>query len=177
MIKFIDDYLTVNKYSRPGIKLTDVKGIVVHWVGNHSTSASFNRNYFELRKKGHYGYGSTQLIIGLEGEIVKCMPLNELAYHVGAKQYKEGIQEKLGKYPNAYTIGIECTHIDNDGTMTEKTTIALRNLCFYLCKQHNLTSDDLYLHYDVTGKECHRYYVNNPEKWAEFKNDIMIAML
>ena len=39
--------LTVNEYSRPGIALEKVNGIVIHYTGNPGTTAMQNRNYFE----------------------------------------------------------------------------------------------------------------------------------
>jgi N-acetylmuramoyl-L-alanine amidase len=41
------EFLTVNPFSRPGRKLSAVKGIVLHWVANAGTSAMMNRNYFD----------------------------------------------------------------------------------------------------------------------------------
>ena len=45
-----DRLLTKNKYSRPGVPLKAVKGIVIHWVANPGTSDQANRNYFESLK-------------------------------------------------------------------------------------------------------------------------------
>ena len=41
------DLLTVNPWSRPGTPLEKVDGVVIHYVGNPSTTAQANRNYFE----------------------------------------------------------------------------------------------------------------------------------
>jgi len=171
-LEYVKDYLTVNKYSRPGNSLKDVRGIAIHWVGNPMTSAKMNRDYFEQKKGGGTSFGSTQWIVDLDGDIILMMPQNEMAYHVGAKQYMDGIQDKVGKYPNAHMIGIECTHVDWSGRMTGKTEFALQELVIYLLVKHNLTAKDLYLHYDVTGKRCHRYYVDNPGKYADFRNNV-----
>jgi N-acetylmuramoyl-L-alanine amidase len=54
--------LTPNKYSRPQNKLTDVKGIVIHYVGNAGSKAVANRNYFESLKDTGKTYG--KYIIG-----------------------------------------------------------------------------------------------------------------
>lgn len=40
------DLLPVNKYSRPGIELKQVNGIVVHYTGNPGTSAEQTKSYF-----------------------------------------------------------------------------------------------------------------------------------
>ena len=120
-MNIIKDYLTVNRYSRPGKKLKSVKGIVIHWVQNPMTSAKFTRNWFEILKGGKYSFGSTQYVVGLKGEIIQMMPEDEMSYNCGARKYREGIKEKLGKYPNGTTIGIECCHTNWDGEMTTET--------------------------------------------------------
>lgn len=42
--------LTVNKNSRPGIKLRKIKGIVIHYTANPGTDAMANRNYLRAEK-------------------------------------------------------------------------------------------------------------------------------
>ena len=75
--------LTPNKWSRTQTKLGKVKGVVIHWVANTNTSATANRNFFENRKLGKTNFGSAHYIVGLKGEVIQCLPDNELAYHVG----------------------------------------------------------------------------------------------
>ncbi|MHC1750790.1 MAG: N-acetylmuramoyl-L-alanine amidase family protein [Cellulosilyticaceae bacterium] len=166
-MKIVDNLLCHNNYSRPGVPLKKVKGIVVHYVANPNTSAVANRNFFNNRRDGKSGYGSAHYIIDLDGTIVRCIPENEMAYHVGAKQYKT---KRLGDYPNDCTIGIECTHVDWNGKMTTDTYGALLELCSALCNQYELDAQkDLYLHYDITGKECHKWFLKNPREWQQFK--------
>ena len=69
-------FLTPNKYSRPQIPLKEVKKIAVHYVGNPNTSALANRNYFENCKEGGR-YVSSHYIVGLKGEVIQCIPLDE----------------------------------------------------------------------------------------------------
>ena len=40
----VQDILPVNEYSRPGIALSEVNGVVVHYTGNPGTTAEQNRN-------------------------------------------------------------------------------------------------------------------------------------
>lgn len=158
-MKITNNYLTVNPYSRPGTKLTSVKNIVVHYVGNPSTSALANRNYFEsLKNKGVYA--SSHYIIGLNGEIIRCIPENEVAYHAGNYTV------------NCNSIGIECCHPDSTGKFNSKTYNALIELLRDLCKRYGLNSSNVIRHYDVTGKKCPLFYVNNPSEWTKLKNSI-----
>ena len=45
-------------------------------------------------------------------------------------------------------------------------------LAGFLCKRFNLTSDDVIRHYDVTGKNCPKYYVEHEDAWNTFKDDV-----
>lgn len=166
------DHITINQWSRPGDNLKEVKGIVVHWVANPMTSAKANRDYFEMKSNGTHGYGSTQYIIGIHGEVIQCMPEDETAYHVGARTYTEKALGELSHYPNNCTIGIECCHVDRTGVMTTETYFSLIELITGLCKKYNLNADNLYLHYDITGKDCHKWFVNNPDEWQKLKDMI-----
>ena len=69
-----------NIYSRPQIQLKKVTKIAVHYIGNPGTSAKANRNYFDNLKNTHAAYASAHYIIGLDGEIIQCVPENEVAY-------------------------------------------------------------------------------------------------
>jgi len=151
--------LTINPYSRPGKKLRSVKNIVVHWVGNANTSAIANRNYFESLKNKHI-YASSHYIIGLNGEIIRCIPEDEVAYHAGNLTV------------NRNSIGIECCHPDWEGRFSEATYNSLVELCVDICRRYNLGANAIIRHFDVTGKECPRYYVRNNEEWIRFKNEV-----
>lgn len=151
-------YLTPNKYSRPGKSLDKVNGVVVHYTANPGSSAKENRNYFEgLRKKGTR-YASSHFVVGLEGEIVQCVPLNEIAYASNKR--------------NDDTISIEVCHPDSSGKFNETSYESLVELVAWLCNEYGLEKDDIIRHYDVTGKMCPKYYVKHPKLWKQFKNDV-----
>ena len=151
--------LTVNPYSRPGEKLQAVEKIVIHWVGNAGSSAMANRNYFESLKNTKK-YASSHYIVGLNGEIIRCVPENEVAFHAGNRTM------------NRRSIGIENCHPDWDGKFNNNTYNSLIELCADLCRRHGLSINDIIRHHDITGKECPRYYVRNSSAWIQFKNDV-----
>ena len=161
-MKITDALLTPNKYSRPQIPLKSVKKVVLHYVGNPKSSAMANRNYFENQKSGGR-YVSSHYIIGLEGEILRCVPENEVAY--------------CSNQANTYSISIECCHPDATGKFTEETTNSAAELCAYLLKKYGLSVNDLIRHYDVTGKQCPLWFVPTKyqseavanARWAGFK--------
>ena len=75
------DLLPVNQWSRPGTPLENIDGVVIHYVGNPGTTAQANRNYFASLSSGEEGtYASSHFIVGLEGEVIQCIPLTEIAY-------------------------------------------------------------------------------------------------
>ena len=154
-MKITDALLTPNKYSRPQIPLKSVKKVVLHYVGNPNTSAMANRNYFENQKNGGR-YVSSHYIVGLDGEILRCVPENEVAY--------------CSNQANTYSISIECCHPDATGKFTEKTTNSAAELCAYLLKKYGLEVDDLIRHYDVTGKQCPLWFVPTKYQSADVAN-------
>lgn len=170
-ITIVEKLLTVNKWSRPGLERDGIKGIEVHWVENPKSSAKLNWNWFEARKGGKNSFGSTQYIIDQDGTIIRMIPDNEIAYSSGAKTYRDGVSKIFGKKsPYWNTLSIECTHVDWNGKMTPETYKGLVDLCVHLCKKYELSGKDLYLHYELTGKLCHKWFVDNPKEWGKFKD-------
>lgn len=158
-MKIIEKLLSINPFSRTGEKLNSVKQIVVHWVGNANTSAIANRNYFESLKNKHI-YASSHYIIGLDGEIIRCIPEGEVAYHAGNGTV------------NRNSIGIENCHPDWTGKFNDATYNSLVELCADICRRYNLNTNNIIRHYDVTGKVCPKYYVENENTWIQFKKDV-----
>lgn len=152
-----DRLLTVNSYSRSGEKQNNIEKIVVHWVGNAGSSAIANRNYFENLKDTHKTYASSHYVIGLNGEIIRCIPENEVAFHSGSYSM------------NRKSIGIENCHPDWEGKFNENTYNSLVELCADICKRYNLDVNAIIRHHDVTGKNCPKYYVENEQEWNKFK--------
>ncbi len=157
------NFLPENPYSRPGAKLDQINAIVVHYVGNPGTTALQNRDYFAGLADTHERSASSHYVIGLDGEIIQCIPLNEVAYASNNR--------------NADTIAIECCHPSEDGKFSGATYQALVNLCAALCKTYGLEpTKDIIRHYDVTGKECPIYFVKNTDAWETFKFDVHCRM-
>lgn len=157
------DLLENNPYSRPGISLKKVKGVVVHYTANPGTDAAANRNYFNNlprinEKKEHKTYASSHFIIGMDGEIVQCIPTEEMSYASNDR--------------NDDTISIECCHKNKNGRFSAETYQSLVKLTTYLCLKFDLKSEDVIRHYDVSGKNCPKYFVEHPEAWEKFLVDV-----
>jgi len=149
-------WLTVGKGGRPGRKIAP-KGLVIHWTANRSPGANArrNRDYFENHPEkkvaAHYIVDDT--------EVVQCVPEDEMAYHVGGKSYTENALRLLGPYPNSTTIGIEmCVNSDGDFVKTYRRTV---ELAADVLRRHGWGPGDLWRHYDITGKDCPRYFVED----------------
>ena len=154
------DYLTVNEWSRPGTELEKIGGVVIHYLGNPGTTARANRNYFESLSSGvENTYASSHFIVGLEGEVIQCIPLTEIAYASNGR--------------NGDTVSIEVCHPDETGAFSPVTYDRVVELTAWLCVRFKLDPEtDVIRHYDVTGKECPRYYVEHPEAWDAFRADV-----
>lgn len=152
------ELLTPNEYSRPQTAMEEVRGIVIHYTANPGTTAEQNRSYFESLKDTHETKASSHFVIGIDGEIVQCIPSSEISYASNER--------------NSYTISIECCHVDKDGKFTEATYDSLVQLTAWLCGKFNIPVDEVIRHYDVTGKECPLYYVEHEDEWKQFKKDV-----
>lgn len=153
------ELLTENPWSRPGTPLEEIRGVVIHYVGNPDTSAAANRNYFESLKDGAEDiYASAHFIVGLEGEVVQCIPLTEWAYASNSR--------------NGDTVSVEVCHPDETGEFSPVTYDRTVELTAWLCSTFGLTADDVLRHYDVSGKICPKYYVENEDAWSGFLADV-----
>lgn len=153
-----EDFLTTNEYSRPGDPLTEVNSIFVHYTANKNTSAAQNRSYFESLKDTHERSASAHFIIGYNGEIIQCIPLDEIAYAVQTR--------------NMDSISIECCYTSEDGSFTQETYDSLIKLLKWLVDVYGLDTDDILRHYDCGGKKCPIYYTDNPDAWDKLKEDV-----
>ncbi len=157
------DPIVENEYSRPGITLEEVNGVVVHYVANPGTTAAQNRNYFNNLATTHETWASSHFIIGIEGEALQLIPLTEWAYCSNER--------------NKDTISIECCHPEEDGKFTDKTYDTLVKLLADLCREYDLDPMTQVLrHYDITGKPCPLYFVEHEDEWNELVADVAAAL-
>ena len=134
------DLIPLNEYSRPG------------------STAQQNRNYFASLADSGETSASSHFVIGLEGEIIQCVPLDEKSY--------------CSNNRNSDTISIECCHPDASGAFTDATMQSLIWLTRYLAEGYGLDSDGVIRHYDVTGKLCPLYFVEHEDEWESFKEAV-----
>lgn len=151
---YVDVQLINKGYARTGVKLIEVNNIVIHYVGNPGTTAQNNRDYFnksDTEVCSHF-------VIGLEGEIIQCVPLDE--------------KSNASNNRNLDTISIEVCHPDDSGKFTDASYESLVKLTAWLCDNSGLKAKDVIRHYDITGKECPKYFVDNESEWKNFLEDV-----
>ena len=140
------DFLRKNIFSRPDVTRRQVKNIVIHYVGNPGTSAKATRNYFD----------------GLADQDAQ----------------KEGVSSS-----SHFVVGldgevIQCIPIDADdtGKFNDASYESVVKLTAWLCKQLKLKSSDVVRHYDINGKQCPKYYVEDKEAWKQLREDVKEQM-
>ena len=151
------DLIDVDGAARRGTDLEGIKDIVIHYVGNPGTTAKQNRDFFN-----NPGVNvSSHFVVGLEGEIIQVIPLNE--------------KSSASNWRNNDTISIEVCHPDASGKFSETTYQSLVKLTAWLADISDLEEDNIIRHYDITEKLCPIYYVENEDAWIQFKNDVTKA--
>lgn len=153
-----EDFLPLNEYSRPGETLPEVRDIFVHYTANPGTSAAQNRSYFEQQKDMHEASVSAHFIIGYDGEIIQCVPLDEIAYAVQTRNYD--------------SVSIECCYKAEDGSFTQETYDSLISLLAWLTDAYDLDTSHILRHYDCGGKKCPLYYTEHEDAWMQLKSDV-----
>jgi N-acetylmuramoyl-L-alanine amidase len=171
MVNIIDMLLT--NHNRPKYKLIKLKGLVIHWTANINKGANAlaNRNYFNnttTSASAHYVIDDRQ--------IIRCIPDSEVGYHVGSSKYTAlGTNLRGGtKYsPNYFTVGIEmCVNQDGDWNKTYQNTV---EFSAKFLVENKLTIDNLYRHYDITGKLCPQMMIDEKE-WKKFKDAVQLKI-
>ena len=149
--------IDIDGAARRGEHLDGIKNIVIHYVGYPGTTAKQNRNYFN-----NPGVDvSSHFVVGLQGEIIQCLPLKE--------------KSSASNWRNNDTISIEVCHPDSTGRFNETTYKSLVKLTAWLTDLCDFDEDSIIRHYDINEKLCPLYYVENEDAWLQFKKDVMKA--
>ena len=158
----VPQYVTVELIhqglARTGVKLVEINNIVIHYTGNPASTAQNNRDYFnkiDTTVCSHF-------VVGLDGEVIQCVPIDE--------------KSAASNNRNLDTISIEVCHPDSTGEFNDATYESLVKLTAWLCDNSGLKAKDVIRHYDITGKECPKYYVNNEAEWNKFLDDVSVEL-
>ena len=174
--------LLLSSYANRPRNTIKPKFLVIHWTANtrKGANARANRNYFDRPydvrgdayfEKGtstSFRYASAHYCVD-DTEIVRCIPETEMAYHVGANTYYHPTAR------NSNTIGIEmCVNSDGNFDRMRANTV---KLAADICKRHGIDPlTGMVRHYDVTHKDCPRFFVQDPVAWDRFRRDVAAEM-
>lgn len=143
--------------------LSTIKYIVIHYTGNDGDTDENNGKYFANNKVG----ASAHYFVD-DDSVTQSVPDDYVAWHCGAKTYKHEYCR------NSNSIGIEICDDVRNGVIypSEKTIQNVLELTRLLMQKYNIPKEHIIRHYDVTGKKCPAYWVDD-EKWKkEFWNKI-----
>ena len=140
-----------------------IRYLVIHYTGNDGDSDESNARYFQnnvTQTSAHYFVDSDSITMSVPDEYI--------AYHCGAKTYKHK------ECRNSNSIGIEICDDVRNGVIhpSAKTIQNTIELVRQLMEKYNIPHEHIIRHYDVTGKKCPSFWVDN-EKWKnEFWNRV-----
>lgn len=150
-----------------GRPLSYIKYIVIHYTGNDGDSDESNGRYFHnniVKASAHYFVDSDS--------ITQAVPDDYVAWSVGGKfSTTNGAGSLYGKCTNSNSISIElCDNVKNGVIYPTAETIKNAvELVQALMKKYNVPIENVIRHYDVNGKQCPKYWVDNAKWQSEFK--------
>jgi N-acetylmuramoyl-L-alanine amidase CwlA len=156
----IKENITTRNYTKGNNR--SIKFIVIHYVGAVS-SAKNNSDYFKSAYRG----ASAHYFVD-DNDIYRVVRDGDTAWHCGTNgAYYNGCR-------NSNSIGIEMCCFNNNGTLDISENIINRTieLTKELMAKYNIPAENVVRHYDVTHKCCPAPFVNNPNRWNDFKSKL-----
>ncbi len=162
--------------SNYGVKRSksEIKYIAIHFTANDGDHDEGNANYFasqrEPKASAHYFVD--------DDSITQSVPDDYVAYSVGGSKYTDCAKTGGGKLyqiaKNQNTLNIEMCDTVKDGTIKaqEATIVNTILLVRKKMKEYNIDIDHVIRHFDVNGKHC-PVYLMDEQAWAEFKARII----
>ncbi|GEC90677.1 peptidoglycan recognition protein family protein [Brevibacillus brevis] len=133
-------------------RIKPTKGII-HWTANEAVGANADAHY-KYFNSDHVAYPSNANIFVDDKKILQILPLWAKAWHVGAAKYNPGWNNA-----NNFTFGIEIC-VNKDGDFKKAYQNAVYAMAKSL-KECGLKAGDFDRHYDVTGKVCPAFFVDD----------------
>lgn len=169
------DYVIPNKFSRPRIPLVGVRGIVIHYTANNGASDTGHQEFFDGDDGGASRYASAHMFVDSDSAVL-IVPVYEVAYHANEKacrvpKLKATVPAYKNGDANLTTLGLEMC-VEKDGTIHPNTIARSVQIVAEWIKTFNLTVNDVYRHFDITGKNCPAPFVANPALFTKFKADV-----
>lgn len=156
---------------------SQIRYLVYHYTGNDGDKAANNAAYFQrniVKASAHYFVDDTTVYLSV--------PELKIAWSVGGSKYanadKTGGGTMYGIINNTNSISIEmCDTIRNGVYQASEATLSnAAALGRALMEKYGIPIENVYRHFDVTGKHCPSYLVN-AQKWAEFKKRLEVKIM
>ncbi len=172
-----NDYIKLNKYSRPGSKLTARRKGVLHYTANPGATARNHVTYFgktliEMNDRlpaSQRRYASAHIFVDKK-EAICIIPLNEVAYAANDGTYR-GVPA-LKPNANFLSISVEMCQ-EKDGSFHPDTIARTEDVFVELSKMYGWNPlNDIVRHYDITHKNCPAPWVSNGQKFIDFKKRV-----
>lgn len=197
--------------NRPGTKLSALKAVVIHYTQNDNPGATdtmnvkyIGRKYVKKENKSFesdgvtpFRFGSAHVFCDMDS-VTEAIPLDEVAWGCGDKNYKGGYQriaEKVFKRrQNFETVSVEICNNDvikNSPIDWEQAVGNALQWVITFLQEYNLKVDFtgsiypqaveeapeagkilLLRHYDITGKICPKPFVDQPKEWEKFIKEV-----
>ena len=156
---------------------SQIRYLVYHYTGNDGDRAANNAKYFQnniVKASAHYFVDDTT--------VWRSVPDLKVAWSVGGSEYanadKTGGGTMYGVITNTNSLSIEmCDTIRNGVYQASEATLAnAAALGRALMEKYGIPIENVYRHFDVTGKHCPSYLVS-AQKWAEFKKRLEVKIM
>ena len=156
---------------------SQIRYLVYHYTGNDGDRAANNAKYFQnniVKASAHYFVDDTT--------VWRSVPDLKVAWSVGgskcANADKTGGGTMYGVITNTNSLSIEmCDTIRNGVYQASEATLAnAAALGRTLMEKYGIPIENVYRHFDVTGKHCPSYLVS-AQKWAEFKKRLEVKIM
>lgn len=151
----------------------DIKYLVYHYTGNDGDTAKNNCLYYQntvVQASAHY-------FVDDDGAI-QSVPDLTAAWAVGGKKWSDcdqtGGGTLFGKVTNRNSLSIEMCDCKRDGVVMAqpKTLDNAIELGKMLMAKYNIPIERVIRHFDVTGKHCPAYFMDD-EKWNAYKQRLV----
>lgn len=149
--------------------LSVIKYIAIHYTGNDGDTAKNNAKYYAstvVKTSAHYFVD--------DDSIYHSVPDDYVAWSVGGKKWSDCASTGGGKLhgiaKNANTLNVEMCDTIRDGKImaTDATLTNTVWLVRMLMDKYDIDIDHVIRHFDVTGKHCPAYFMEE-SAWEAFK--------
>ena len=172
--KYITNYLTAHTSNYGGLRAySSIKYLVLHYTGNDGDTDEANIKYFTSPNRK----ASAHFFVD-DDSISQSVPITNIAWHCGGNKYSDTDKTGGGKLykivTNSNSVGIEMCDTEKNGVynLTQQTRYNVIKLVKALMKDLNIPIENVVRHFDVTGKYCPKYFMDETE-WSKFKSELV----